>query len=169
MISQKTKAQIAHAYGLKHKEVFLKLLKDKGIELPDSKLLEQDTQVALYARIGIPKGLAEEEKVILLPLVVAYCTKHNLPTDVAFLLPKTRAHVAQAYGYYCTRTFTRHLEKKDIELPAYTLLDHEAQVYLYAQMGIPKGLTEDEITIATKAVAIYCEENNLPPPHIMIN
>jgi hypothetical protein len=168
MISQKTKTQIAHAYGFKHKGMFLKLLEDKGIELPSSKLLDQDTQVALYARIGIAKGIAEEEKAILLPLVVAYCEKHGLPTDINFLLPKTREEVAEAYGYYCTRTFTRRLEKNDIKLPAYKLLDHETQIYLYARMGIPKGLAAEESKIATKAVTIYCENNNLPP-HIIIN
>ncbi len=164
MISQKTRTQIAHAYGFKHKGMFLKLLEDKSIELPSNKLLDQDTQVALYARLSIPKGIGEEEKATLLPLVVAYCEKHNLPTDIDFLLPKTREDVAETYGYYCTRTFTRHLEKNDIELPAYKLLDHKTQIYLYARMGIPKGLATDEIKIATKAVTVYCENNDLPPP-----
>ncbi len=164
MISQKTKTQIAHAYGFKHKGMFLKLLEDNGIELPSSKLLDQDTQIALFARMGIAKGIAEEEKAILFPWVIAYRAAHNLPTDVAFLLPKTRAHVAQTYGYYCTRTFTRRLEKNDIKLPAYKLLDHETQIYLYARMGIPKGLAAEELKIATKAVTIYCENNDLPPP-----
>lgn len=167
MISQKTTSQIAQAYGFKYKSMFLKLLEDRHIRLPTSKLFNQDTQVDLYARLGIPKGLESKEKVALLPLVAAYCAKYDLPTGTGFLLPKTREELAKNYGYSCTRTFTRHLPKKNINLPAYKLLDHEAQIYLYARMGIPKGLEEDEIKIATSDVKKYCKEQDLPYPILL--
>jgi hypothetical protein len=79
MISQKKKIQIAHAYGFKHKGMFLKLLEDKGVELPSSKLLDQDTQIDLFARIGISKRIAEKDIKVAAVAVEKYCKKRGLP------------------------------------------------------------------------------------------
>ncbi len=164
MINQRTRTEVAYAYGFRQKSMFLELLETEAINLPNRKLLSQDTQISLYARLGIPKGLERKEKIALLPLIKAYRTKHDLPAEVGFLLPKTRAEVASAYGYNCTKTFMRYLEKSNICLPSRKLLDHYTQIELYAQMGVPKGFAADEIATATAAVKKYCQEQDLPPP-----
>jgi len=164
MISRKTRAQIGYAYGFQSVRAFLKHIQDNNIYLPAYCLLDQDDQIDLYAKMGIPKGLEEEEKTVLLPLVESYQWKQNLPLNVYFILPKTRAQIAAAYGYACIRTFTRRLKDKAIALLPNKPLDQTAQIDLYAKMGIPKGLDKEERSIITLLVADYCKEQDLPPP-----
>ncbi len=165
MISQKTRAQIAYAYGFKGTSTFSKYIQDNNLDLQSYRLLDQNAQIELYAKMGIPKGLEEEEKTILLPMVKTYQLEHNLPFNVYFLLPKTRKQIAKAYGYNCTRTFTRHLQNNEIDLVPNKPLNQEAQVELYAKMGIPKGLEEEEKNVVLLMVIDYCKKHSLPPPY----
>ncbi len=82
MISQKTKTQIAHAYGFKHKGMFLKLLEMEEINLPEHGLLNQDIQIDLYARMGLPKGLEAEDTKVAAVAVEKYCKKRGLSPPI---------------------------------------------------------------------------------------
>ncbi len=78
MISQKTRAQIAYAYGFRGTSTFSKYIQDNNLDLPFYRLLDQNAQIELYAKMGIPKGLEEEEKYVVLLMVIDYCKKHSL-------------------------------------------------------------------------------------------
>jgi hypothetical protein len=74
--------------------------------------------------------------------------------------PKTRQQIAWYYGY-CTRTFTRTLKAHRIMLKARTLISPEAQIRIYAYLGIPSGLPVEERPVVELQVQKYCERHDL--------
>jgi len=60
------------------------------------------------------------------------------------MTPKSRSELAYLYGYNCTRTFTRHLKTIGIKLRAYKAIYLDSQLKIYAEMGIPPLLNQEE-------------------------
>ncbi|MEL6717670.1 MAG: hypothetical protein AAFP82_03060, partial [Bacteroidota bacterium] len=73
------------------------------------------------------------------------------------ITPKSRSQLAHLYAYTCTRTFTRHLKKLGIQLQKNTALHVNAQLRIYAIMGIPAFLNEDEKKLILPLLEEYCK------------
>ncbi|NJL76228.1 MAG: hypothetical protein HC892_15630 [Saprospiraceae bacterium] len=82
--------------------------------------------------------------------------------------PLTREQLAQLYGHGCTRTFTNLLKKKDISIVRYSMLYLEDQLPIYAVLGLPTYLEEEEKNFLQPLVEQYCKNHDLPPPPIFI-
>ncbi|MEM8528840.1 MAG: hypothetical protein AAF806_21845 [Bacteroidota bacterium] len=57
---------------------------------------------------------------------------------------RSRAELAQLYGYNCTKTFTRLLKTTSIPITPRKLVSINTQLLIFSELGIPTQLSEDE-------------------------
>jgi len=75
-----TRTQLAELYGISTRTLSNRL-KESGIELPARQLITMAKQIEIYAHLGIPGKLPENEAKKLKPKVLAYCRSNGI-TDI---------------------------------------------------------------------------------------
>jgi hypothetical protein len=73
---------------------------------------------------------------------------------------RTRTQLAELYGF-STRTLSNRLQESGIELPARQLVNYAKQIEIYAALGIPSKLPEDEIKKIKPKVLAFCRSQGI--------
>lgn len=74
----RSRAELANLFGYGCTRTFTRRLKEYAITVTPRKLICPQTQLAIFAALGVPIHLPEEEKVEVLPLLQQYCQQHQL-------------------------------------------------------------------------------------------
>lgn len=77
--------------------------------------------------------------------------------------PITRKQLADLYGY-SSRTLARRLTGHDITLAPRKLIEAEAQLAIYARLGLPCRMQPRERQELYPLLLKYCRKQGLPEP-----